>query len=143
MKIIWCKEIFHCDEISSLWWQFFTTMKVCNHGKIHQNYQSNDVIPTLLINLVREAFPPPQKKSKFCYCRNRRRALWRKHSILLEKWIKQYKLGRIRQFKFKISKPPLWKITKLRIDRPTYWQTCLCVQKNWNSKLLWLFVENT
>ena len=35
--------------------------------------------------------------NKFCYCRNRRRALWRKHSILLEKWIKQYKLGRIRQ----------------------------------------------
>ena len=25
------------------------------------------------------------KKNKFCYCRNRRRALWRKHSILLEK----------------------------------------------------------
>ena len=37
------------------------------------------------------------KWNKFCYCRNRRRALWRKHSILLEKWIKQYKLGRIRQ----------------------------------------------
>ena len=37
------------------------------------------------------------KVNKFCYCRNRRRALWRKHSILLEKWIKQYKLGRIRQ----------------------------------------------
>ena len=37
------------------------------------------------------------KENKFCYCRNRRRALWRKHSILLEKWIKQYKLGRIRQ----------------------------------------------
>ena len=37
------------------------------------------------------------QNNKFCYCRNRRRALWRKHSILLEKWIKQYKLGRIRQ----------------------------------------------
>ena len=36
-------------------------------------------------------------KNKFCYCRNRRRTLWRKHSILLEKWIKQYKLGRIGQ----------------------------------------------
>ena len=38
-------------------------MKVCNHGKIHQNYQSNDVIPTLLINLVREASPPQKKSS--------------------------------------------------------------------------------
>ena len=38
-----------------------------------------------------------RRTNKFCYCRNRRRALWRKHSILLEKWIKQYKLGRIRQ----------------------------------------------
>ena len=48
----------------------------------------------LAISYLREGF---KNKNKFCYCRNRRRALWRKHSILLEKWIKQYKLGRIRQ----------------------------------------------
>ena len=36
-------------------------------------------------------------ENKFCYCRNRQRALRRRHSILLELCIKQYKLGRIRQ----------------------------------------------
>ena len=35
--------------------------------------------------------------NKFCYCRNRWRVLWRKHSILLEKWIKQHKHGCFRQ----------------------------------------------
>ena len=49
-------------------------------------------------------------KNKFCYCRNRRLALWRKHSILLEKWIKQYKLGCIRQAAICTPKPLLVKL---------------------------------
>ena len=65
--------------------------------------------------------------NKFCYCRNRRRALWRKHSILLEKWIKQYKLGRIRQVAI-LNSPIVtsWRtessnISLVILDKLLYW----------------------
>ena len=42
---------------------------------------------TILSRSVNQSLEKMSKSfnNKFCYCRNRRRALWRKHSILLEK----------------------------------------------------------